>query len=120
MTNEEMLQTLYEALRDFVALANFDADSVPKTPEEWDAMVQRGEAALRCVEARQRLILSSFAHDSGRLKALQLVMGIATIDWPRRKTTTGKIVPDLRTAKLREGHRKVKRIARYLEQTITL
>jgi len=37
---------LYEALEKFVALANFDADTVPKTNEEWDAMVKAGESAL--------------------------------------------------------------------------
>lgn len=30
-----------------MALANFDADTSPKTNEEWDAMVAKAESALR-------------------------------------------------------------------------
>jgi hypothetical protein len=38
---------LVESLKEFVALANFDADTLPKTNEEWDAMVAKAERILR-------------------------------------------------------------------------
>lgn len=38
---------LVESLKEFVALANFDADTIPKTGEEWDAMVAKAERILK-------------------------------------------------------------------------
>lgn len=38
---------LLESLKEFVALANFDANTLPKTNEEWDAMVAKAEAVIR-------------------------------------------------------------------------
>lgn len=43
---------LLESLKEFVALANFDADTLPKTTEEWDAMVAKAEAIITKVEGR--------------------------------------------------------------------
>jgi hypothetical protein len=37
---------LLDSLEQFVALANFDADTLPKTTEEWDAMVTEAEVAI--------------------------------------------------------------------------
>lgn len=42
---------LVESLKEFVALANFDADTIPKTGEEWDAMVAKAERILREADA---------------------------------------------------------------------
>ena len=41
---------LLESLKEFVGLANFDADTVPKTTEEWDAMVAKAEAVIAKAE----------------------------------------------------------------------
>lgn len=41
---------LLKSLKEFVALANFDADTIPKTTEEWDAMVARAETVIRKAE----------------------------------------------------------------------
>lgn len=46
----EALRASQEALKGFVALANFDADTVPKTSEEFDAMVAAGELAIERAE----------------------------------------------------------------------
>lgn len=44
---------LLESLEAFVALANFDADTIPKTTEEWDAMVAKAEAAIQKARSGQ-------------------------------------------------------------------
>lgn len=43
---------LLASLKEFVGLANFDADTVPKTNDEWDAMVARAEAIIAKAEGR--------------------------------------------------------------------
>src|SRR5271156_3201875 len=43
---------LLESLKEFVGLANFDADTLPKTTEEWDAMVAKAEAVIAKAEGR--------------------------------------------------------------------
>lgn len=43
---------LLESLKEFVGLANFDTDTIPKTTEEWDAMVAKAEAVISKAEGR--------------------------------------------------------------------
>lgn len=50
---EQVNSQLLISLREFVGLANWDADTVCKTNEEWEAMVARGETAIANAESWQ-------------------------------------------------------------------